>query len=236
MLRELISIFRSSDPLGEMGKHFRDMLGIARDLTDLAGKLVFEEGRSPEQHKYIRKQDVEVNKLERMIRKQVVAHLSLSGTTLDLPYCILLISLVKDVERIGDYTKNLAEISDFYTRALPDDELVAELRQIRIGVESTFSGIDRILDQSDQEGSLNLIQEGTALAGRCDALVENVARSNYDAATAVAVVLATRYYKRIGGHLLNILSSVVMPLHKIDYYDEDSVPPELRTGEHGAAP
>ena len=44
-----------------------------------------------------------------------------------------------------------------------------------------------------------------------------------------AQVLGTRYYKRIGGHVLNILSSVVMPLHKIDYYDEDSIPAELRT-------
>jgi hypothetical protein len=36
-------------------------------------------------------------------------------------------------------------------------------------------------------------------------------------------VLGTRYYKRIGGHVLNILSSVVMPLHKLDYYDESAV-------------
>ncbi len=32
-----------------------------------------------------------------------------------------------------------------------------------------------------------------------------------------------RSYKRISGHVLNVLSSVVMPLHKIDYYDEDEV-------------
>jgi hypothetical protein len=43
------------------------------------------------------------------------------------------------------------------------------------------------------------------------------------------LVLATRFYKRIGGHVLNVLSSVVMPLHKVDYYDEDEVQ------AHGAA-
>ena len=36
-------------------------------------------------------------------------------------------------------------------------------------------------------------------------------------------VLGTRYYKRIGGHVLNVLSSVVMPLHKVDYDDEDEI-------------
>ena len=34
------------------------------------------------------------------------------------------------------------------------------------------------------------------------------------------MVLGARYYKRIESHLLNILSGVVMPLHKLDYYDE----------------
>ena len=34
------------------------------------------------------------------------------------------------------------------------------------------------------------------------------------------MVLGTRYYKRIESHLLNILSGVVMPLHKLDYYDD----------------
>jgi len=37
------------------------------------------------------------------------------------------------------------------------------------------------------------------------------------------VVLAARYYKRIESHLLNILSGVVMPLHKLDYFDEDAL-------------
>ena len=42
------------------------------------------------------------------------------------------------------------------------------------------------------------------------------------------MVLATRYYKRFAGHVLNILSSVVMPLHKLDYYDEDEIPEKFR--------
>ncbi|KPJ89689.1 MAG: hypothetical protein AMS18_12265 [Gemmatimonas sp. SG8_17] len=53
------------------------------------------------------------------------------------------------------------------------------------------------------------------------------ASSSYDSNTTTAVVLGTRYYKRIGGHILNVLSSVVMPLHKIDYYDEDAIPEEF---------
>lgn len=229
MLRELISIFRSSDPLAEMGKHFVEMLHIVHEMTLKAGEIFFERTGSAEQRTWIYENDVKVNQLERRIRKQVIAHLSLTGNMLDLPYCLLLISLVKDVERIGDYSKNLMEINDFFAGPLPDDESVSELTQIRNGVESSFVGLAQILDKSDHDKAIGLIHEGSGLARRCDMLVTKVAQSSYDAATAVAIVLATRYYKRIGGHELNILSSVVMPLHKIDYYDEDSIPPELKT-------
>ncbi|UCG85398.1 MAG: hypothetical protein JSW71_15885 [Gemmatimonadota bacterium] len=229
MLRELISIFRSSDPLGEIGKHFVEMLSIAKELALRAGAIVFERELSPEGLTWIYQQDVRVNKLERLIRKQVITHLSVSGNRLDLPYCILLISLVKDVERIGDYAKNLVEIREFFTGPLPEDELVSELKQIRKGVELAFEALVDVRDRSDQEKALSLIREGMALARRCDTLVTNVAQSSYDARTATATVLATRYYKRIGGHVLNILSSIVMPLHKVDYYDEDSIPEEFKT-------
>ena len=229
MLRQLISIFRSSDPLREMGDHFAEMLRIARELSLKAGEIFFESKEAPEERTWIYDQDVKVNELERSIRKQVIAHLSLSDNRASLPYCLLLISLVKDVERIGDYSKNLIEITEFFSGPLPSDELTAELKEIRTGVEAAFAGVTRVLDESDQEAALGLIQQSKAIARRCDMLVVQTARSSYDSSTTAAVVLAARYYKRIGGHVLNILSSVVMPLHKIDYYDEDAIPPELKT-------
>ena len=103
---------------------------------------------------------------------------------------------------------------------LPDDDIVAELREIRAGIESTFGAIAEVFARSDQDEAVDMIRDGRDLTHRCDVLITRVARSEYDAATATAVVLGTRYYKRIGAHLLNILSSVVMPLHKLDYYDE----------------
>ena len=220
MLRELISIFKAANPLGRMGENFAKMLGLTQAQTVRAGKIFFSKSPSPEERTAIYKQDVKVNKLERKIRKQVIAHLSLAGNSADVPYSLLLMSLVKDVERIGDYSKNLAEVLDVSGAVLPDDETVAELREIRQGVESTFEAVAEVFAKSDQEEAVELIRQGRDTSHRCDALINRIAKSDYDAATTVAVTLATRFYKRIGAHLLNILSGVVMPLHKLDYYDE----------------
>ena len=223
MLRQLISIFRSDNPLRAMGENFAQMLKITHETTRKAGDIYFGEEVKPDERTWVYKQDVKVNKLERTIRKQVIAHLSISGTAADLPYCLLLMSLVKDVERLGDYAKNLTEVVDFYAGPLPEDDMVVELREIRAGVETAFAATAEVFEESDMERAVELIQAGKDLAHRCDKLVETVARSDHNASTTTAVVLGARFYKRIGGHVLNVLSSVVMPLHKLDYYDEDAL-------------
>lgn len=220
MFRELISIFKADNPLGRMGDNFSKMLGLTQAQTVRAGKIFFSKPPTPEERTAIYEEDVKVNKLERKIRKQVIAHLSVAGNSADVPYSLLLMSLVKDVERIGDYSKNLAEALDVSGAVLPDDETMAELREIRKGVENTFDAVAEVFAKSDEEGAVELIRQGRDTNHRCDALINRIAKSDYNAATTVAVTLATRFYKRIGAHLLNILSGVVMPLHKLDYYDE----------------
>jgi phosphate transport system protein len=227
MLRQLLSIFRSDNPLKKMGEDFALMLKITYDTTMKAGKVFSGTSLTPEERTWIYEQDVQVNKLERKIRKQVIAYLSIQSSAPDLPYCLLLMSLVKDVERLGDYAKNISEIADIVDGPLVDDELCAEFQEIRHGVEAAFSSTSDVFERSDIERAMELTRQGQDLARRCDMLIEKIAHSCHDSNTVTSLVLGVRYYKRIGGHVLNILSGVTMPLHKVDYYDEDAV-----TGEH----
>ena len=90
-------------------------------------------------------------------------------------------------------------------------------------LEAALQAAAHIFEASDREQAMQNIQHGRDMAHRCDALITRIGRGGYDGETTTALVLATRFYKRIGGHVMNILSSVVMPLHKIDYYDEDEL-------------
>jgi len=223
MFRELLSVFRSSDPLRAMEKNFSAMLIIGYEMVMSAGQMFFSGNATAEERTELYRRDVRVNKLQRHIRKQVVAHLSVSGNRPDVPYSLLLVSLVKDVERIGDYAKNLAHIDDIRSGTFVEDDVTLELEQIRREVEASFKALSAVLGSSDRERAVELIQQGRDAAHRCDALIARVARSDYDARTVTALALGIRYYKRIGGHVLNVLSSIVMPIHKIDYYDEDEI-------------
>jgi phosphate uptake regulator len=227
MLKELLGLFRTDDPLARMGEDFGTMLDLSHGLTVRAGRVLLEEPSQGDDRKEIRKSDVQINKLERKIRKQVIARLTLGTDAGAVTYCLLLMSIVKDVERIGDYAKNLAEIHHEGGGPVPDDANGAELRAIRGLVEGTFGSVHEVFVSSDSVTATGLIKDGRKTNRRCDRLIKMVAGSAYDAATTTSLVLGARYYKRIESHLLNVLSGVVMPLHKLDYYDERVLDPDI---------
>jgi len=222
MFRDFFSIFQKDDPLGAMGERFTRMLGLTSEMALAAAKIYFD-GAPREGRDVLYQQDIQVNKLEREIRKLIVTHLSVRSRTMDVPYCLLLLSLVKDVERLGDYAKNLSDLVALGGGPPPDDAHGAELRAIRIQVEELFRETPGVLGTAEREKALRLIEVGRALTKRCDELMKRVADSGYDSRTAVAMALGGRYYKRFAAHLLNLISSVVMPLHKLDFFDETAI-------------
>lgn len=221
MLHELLSIFRPEDPLKAMADNFSEMLQLAHGLTRKASAMYLERSVVPADRTWVYEQDIQVNQLERQIRKRVITHVSLGGQAGSLPYCLALMSLVKDAERIGDYAKNLAEVVDYSPGPPPDDECYAELREVSARVDRLFVESLNVVRGRDRNHALELITDGRTLVRRADALVKRIASGPYDAATTTGLVMGARFFKRIAAHLLNVLSSVVMPLHKLDYYDED---------------
>ena len=223
MFRALLTIFRSENPLATMSEDFARMLKLTHQMTLSAGDVFFGGDASPDARQNTRQQDIRVNQLERKIRKQIITHLSIQGNTADAPHCLLLMSLTKDVERLGDYAKNILELTDVSSEPLPEDDISEELRSIRQGVTETYQAALEVFTALEKDRAIQLIRDGREIAKRSDALIERIAKADYTPGTTTALALGTRYYKRIGGHLLNIISSVVMPLHKVDYFDEDEI-------------
>jgi phosphate uptake regulator len=223
MLKDLLQLFRTDDAVARMGDGFAEMMEKAREVTLMAGTYFFERRPTQEERGALIEADVQVNKLQRKIRKQIAAHLVVGGGGADAAYGLLLMSILKDAERIGDYAKNISEVHDEGGAPVPapGDPVGDELRSIRDGIEGIFGETPDVLESWDPAEAADLIEAGVALTRRADALIPAIAAGNYDTATTVTLVLGARHYKRVAGHLLNVLSGVVMPLHKLDYYDED---------------
>jgi phosphate transport system protein len=58
----------------------------------------------------LRTTDHRVNEAERVIRRELVVHASVHGR-IDTPAVLIYMSIVKDVERVGDYAKNIFDLA-----------------------------------------------------------------------------------------------------------------------------
>ncbi len=218
MWMELINIFRGGDAMTNVGQTFIEMLKTTHEMARLVEPHIFDHSLSLDDRSKVYALDVKVNKLERRIRKRTVAHLATQSS--HTVYGLLLMMLSKDAERIGDYIKNVSEVGELGGTEVPVGPLRDELAAIVKVAMELFAEAPIIIEEQDRDRATELLQVGRNAGKRCDRLVVKLAGSDLSTSEAISMVLLTRFYKRIGAHLVNILSSVVMPLHKVDFFDE----------------
>lgn len=218
MLKTLRTLLRSQDPDHQVAAELAEMMSLVGKLVGEAGDVFWGAPCSDEQRSAFYARDRRVNALHQSIRKRMVGRLALAAT-MQHARLLVLMGLIKDIERLGDYAKNLLEAAAMLEEPLPDNDVCTELRAIREDVENVLSETHRVLETADPERAKRLTARGQETGARCDQLISRVARSEYPASIAVPVALAARYYKRIQKHLMNQLSTVYMPIHKIDYFE-----------------
>ena len=217
MWKRLVQRFTSVDPIKPITLEFMEMLEHTRTMSQRVHPHLFDQELNPIDSKEVYDLDVKVNKLERSIRKRIINHLNLSNDKVS--YCLLMMSIIKDAERMGDYLKNIYEVRALTGAYIPPSHFRAELESVIALVVETLNATPDIIANEDVEGATKHLQAGRSSAQKCDKLLGELAQSDLSAAEVTSMVLLTRFHKRLGAHLLNILSSVVMPLHKLDFYD-----------------
>ncbi len=224
MFKKLIEAWRRKPILVQMCEALVHMLGDAHWMFRSVTKLLFEgDGRDPKAVHEIYDRDIQINKAERHLRKQLVEHLSfLPGS--DVPTCLVLMSVVKDAERIGDFCKNILEVAGWLEVPVAGDAYAEEFRALVSEIGNEFEPTAKCFEESDRELGHHVLEKTRALAKRADEVIERLLEEAISCRRAVSYTLLARYLKRVSAHLANIASSTVMPLHKLDFLDEKLLP------------
>jgi len=201
--------------LQQMRAEFSQMLDDGRHVFCTAANALLG-GTDPE---VIREElfsiDKRINRAERQIRRQLVVHVSVHGAT-DISPCLVLMSVVKDAERVGDNAKNLFDLAIMAPRVS-----AGEHRDSLVGLKDRISEImascRQSFDMVDSEEATRVIVEAKKIEDLCDDKVRELVQNGGHSELAPAYVLAYRYFKRISAHVRNIASSVVQPIHKLDF-------------------
>ncbi len=172
----------------------------------------------------IYKMDKQINAYERDVRKKVITHLAVTGSA-DLVSGLVLVSVVIDIERIGDYTKNIFDLARNHPARLTAGSAEEELRRIEATVTQQFRDMITAFKTSDEKQARKIMAEyKEEVSAACDNITHGVVNGEIqDLGTSegTAVALYARYLKRIAAHSRNIITSVVNPFDRIGYpYNE----------------
>ena len=103
----MLSIFRDADQLENVEAQLLEMLASCEDTFDLATGAVFGEMDVTEAGDQLEVLDKGLNKTERAIRRELLVHGTVRGAEVDQGLMLTYMSVAKDIERIGDYCKNI---------------------------------------------------------------------------------------------------------------------------------
>ncbi|MEA3347278.1 MAG: PhoU domain-containing protein, partial [Candidatus Auribacterota bacterium] len=217
---KILSIWRRKNPLQNMTSEFEMML-INAEWMFIAAIDVFTgkiNGEDVKDDIYIR--DIKINKTERLIRRQIITHLSINPD-MDVPACLVFMSVVKDAERIGDYCKNIFQMVEklkYGKKMFKDkyfDKLITLSNEIKLNLERTKEAFA----EENEEKALKVVGESMSTGKRCDSIIESLLldKLDIDSNRAVAYALLARHFKRIDSHLSNISTTVVAPVDRIDF-------------------
>ena len=221
MFKQIFNLFKSDSLYKQALEECHEMLDI--DLRMFQESInVLRNKDNSESSFDIRKADLKINEFERSVRRKVMTHLAVSGTD-DLGSGLILISVVTDIERIGDYTKNIYDLSQFYTKKLNGNDLESDLSSVEEQVVSLFQNSIKAFKDQDLKLARQLMKDyKESISKQSDKITNDIisGKLSMDADTATAVAMYSRYLKRIGAHSRNLISSVVNPFERIGYREE----------------
>ena len=219
MFKNLLQFWKGKDFLTQVLEEFKSMLeGTHEKFETVCNKLIYNK-EEKDLEKRVYDIDKNVNQLQKDIRKRIIEHLSLQPSV-DVSMSLLLMSVVKDAERLGDYSKNLFQVTKFLDKPVDMDKYRDLFNSIDKEILKLFDDTKKAFIESDEVRAVKSWEYERDIAKRCDKILEKLAKSDLSVNEAVCFALMARHFKRIAAHLTNIATSVILPLTDLDYFDE----------------
>ena len=219
MWKQLIELWRSDDLLDQAYIDSFEMMSVAHEMCIEAIRVLREADNSTVNEE-IRNKDKIVNKYERNVRRKVMTHCSVRGPE-DLSSGMILVNIVVDIERIGDYCKNILDLASVHSKKLNAGSFETLIVDVEKEVLKRFKKTIKVLEEQDEESALSMMSTFKGKVGSvCDEIVNTIAIGNIEdlsVSEAVSLALYARYLKRISAHLNNMITTVVNPFERIGF-------------------
>ena len=219
MLKQIFDLFKGNSLYEQAVLECHEMLKIDQEMFNESVKSL-RKSDTAEIPIDIYAMDKKINAFEREVRRKVMTHLVVSGNA-DLASGLILISVVIDIERIGDYTKNIYDIAVQHPKRLSAGAFEEDLSKIEDSTATFLNNAIDVFISQDVDRARELMQEyKTDISATSAEIVKSIIsgkNNEFSSDKASALCLYARYLKRIAAHSRNMVSSIVNPFDRIGY-------------------
>ena len=219
LFRDIVKLWNSDDLLSQAWDESYAMMVLSNQIFNKAIRYL-RENEDLDAIKALKKRDVEINLFQKDVRRKVVTHYAVSQNVEDLPNGLVLLNMVVDVERVGDYTKNILDLALNYPDTMLAEEFSSELAEIEREVISRFEKTITAINSQDEEVARSLMATYKDVVSSSDNIVNGCISgelSQGSESKSVSLALYARYLKRIAAHLKNISTILVNPFEAVGY-------------------
>jgi len=220
LFKDVINLWKADDLLSQSWDESYKMLNLSHEIFQQA-LIYLRNGENIDTLKTLKMRDKEINEFQRDVRRKVLTHYAVEQDTSNMADGLILINMVVDIERIGDYCKNILDLAINHDQSIKSSEIIEDLAMIEEEAKSRFEKTIQAIQAQDVEIAKSLM-EGykEQMTGKSDEIVNGILKDELhfgsEARTAL-IALYTRYLKRIGAHLKNITTTLVNPFDAIGY-------------------
>ncbi|MCB9831760.1 MAG: hypothetical protein H6807_04725 [Planctomycetes bacterium] len=219
MFEWLSKLGKEANTLGPIIESFKLMMVDGRHMFDLASNALLGGTDVEAIREDLFQTDRKINKAEQKIRRDLIVHASVHGSA-EFPSCLVLMSIAKDAERIGDYCKNVFDLAA-QRRLDPNGPMGSKIKPVKDRVSALLAQMISVYAAQNDEQAKAHLREAKEIENICDRRIDEILDlADETTARAVVAALTYRYFKRIVAHSKNIITSIVMPLDKLDFFDE----------------
>ena len=177
MWKELTNIWRANDLSKQAWDQSCEMLELSKNIFSQA-IIYLREAQNIETLKKLKKRDKEINEFQQEVRRKVLTHYSVQSEKVDIANGLILINTVVDIERIGDYCKNILDLAINHPTQIISEEISEDLATIENEVQSRFDKTCEAINKQDTNIAKDMMKDyREQLAGKSDEIVNNVSVS-----------------------------------------------------------
>jgi phosphate transport system protein len=217
MFKWFSEIFKGSGLIGDAEEIVSEMLEIAYNMFRYSMTIVIEKKTEKEN---IYEIDQKLNSMEIDVRKKILEHLSINPSQNITP-SLVLVTLVVDIERLGDYSKNLVEVSHKYPEPLKG-KYIEKIKDMELEVQKCFEDTIKIYNEQDEKLGKRVMEKLSLLIDECQDLLETLIEDeSLKSREGIIYALLVRHLKRVSSHVRNVCSGIVNPFYRLGYKPDE---------------